>query len=41
MKLGVLVHMKVDRTMTKFLTKIDNRYKKYVDASGGVIVLLK
>lgn len=41
MELGVPVHMRLDRTMTNFLTNIDNRYKKYVDAGGRVIVPLK
>ena len=38
MRLGVPVHMRLDRTMTNFITTIDNRYKKYVDAGGGVVV---
>ena len=38
---GVPVHMRLDRTMTGFITNIDARYKKHVDAGGGIIVLLK
>ena len=38
---GVSVHMRLDRTMTGFITNIDARYKKHVDAGGGIIVLLK
>ena len=41
MRLGVPVHMRLDRTMTNLITTIDDRYKKYVDAGGGIIVLLK
>lgn len=38
---GISVHMRLDRTMTGFITNIDAKYKKHVDAGGGVIVLLK
>lgn len=41
MSLGVPVHMRLDRTMIMFITNIDDRYKKYVDADGGIIVHLK
>ena len=41
MSLSVPVHMRLDRTMTDFLTNIDDRYKKYTDAGGGVVVHLK
>ena len=35
------VHMRLDRTMSMFITNIDDRYKRYVDAGGGIIVHLK
>ena len=38
---GISVHMRLDRTMTGFITNIDAKYKKHVDAGGGIIVLLK
>jgi hypothetical protein len=38
---GIPVHMRLDRTMTGFITNIDASYKKHVDAGGGIIVLLK
>ena len=41
MSLSVPVHMRLDRTMTDFLTTIDDRYKKYVDAGGGIVVHLR
>ena len=41
MTLGVPVYMRLDKTMTGILTDIDPRYKKYIDARGGVIVHLK
>ena len=33
--------VRLDRTMANFITNIDSRYKKYEDAGGGIIVLLK
>ena len=41
MSLGVPVHMRLDRTMSMFITNIDDRYKKYVDVGGSIIVHLK
>ena len=41
MTLGVPVHMKLDRTMSEFIVGIDKSYSKYVDAGGGIVVLLK
>ena len=41
MTLGVPVHMKLDRTMSKFIAEIDWSYSKYVDAGGCIILLLK
>ena len=38
---GVPVYMRLDRTMTGFITDIDAGYKKYLDAGGGVIVRLR
>ena len=41
MSKGISVHMRLDRTMTSFITNIDARYKKHVDVGGRIIVLLK
>ena len=38
---GMSVHMRLDSTMTDFMINIDNRYRKYTGANGGVVVLLK
>ena len=41
MTLGVPVHMRLDRTMSAFVMEIDDKYRKYVDSGGGLIVHLK
>ena len=41
MTLGVPVHMRLDRTMSDFVTEMDGRYRKYINTGGGIIVQLK
>jgi hypothetical protein len=41
MTLGVPVYMRLDRTMTDFITGVDEKYRKYADAGGGTVVHLK
>ena len=40
MKTGVDVHMRLDRTMSELMTRLDPEYKKYLDNKGCVTVLL-
>jgi hypothetical protein len=40
MKTGVLVHMRLDRTMSDLLVRLQPSYKKYQDAKGCIVVLL-
>ena len=41
MTLGVPVHMRLDLTMSAFVMEIDDKYQKYVDSGGGLIMHLK
>ena len=40
METGVQVHMRLDKTMTKMLTSIEESYKPYVDDRGSLVVRL-
>jgi hypothetical protein len=40
MKTGVLVHMRLDRTMSDLLVRLQPSYKKYQDSKGCIVVLL-
>jgi hypothetical protein len=40
MKTGVLVHMRLDRTMSDLLVQLQPSYKKYQDSKGCIVVLL-
>jgi hypothetical protein len=37
---AVLVHMRLDRTMSDLLVRLQPSYKKYQDAKGCIVVLL-
>lgn len=41
MDTGVLVHMRLDRTVSLLLIKLDQSYSKYADEQGCIVVLLK
>ena len=40
MNTGIKVYMRLDRTLSKMLIKLDGRYDKYCDAKGNIVVRL-
>jgi Reverse transcriptase (RNA-dependent DNA polymerase) len=40
MKIGVAVHMRLDRTMSELVTRLQPSYKKYQDGKGCIVVRL-